>query len=149
MMLFAGGVAFAAGTEDYSALLRELVKVSGREEAYGEAIKQTIAFMKLQHSDADAAVWASLEAEFANEKSFNTLIDMLLPVYQKYFTAEDIKELIKFYKSPVGKKYTANAPKLSADSAAVGYEWGAIINDKLKEKLKAAEAKKAKSSGAK
>lgn len=41
-------------------------------------------------------------------------------VYDKHFTAEEIKGLLQFYGSPLGQKYAAEMPTVSAESATVG-----------------------------
>ena len=42
--------------------------------------------------------------------------DISYQLYDKYFTEQELKDLIDFYKSPTGKKATAIVPKLFAES---------------------------------
>src|SRR4051812_7850401 len=42
--------------------------------------------------------------EFFGEMSVNSLINMIIPIYDKHFTEEDINGLVAFYESPLGKK---------------------------------------------
>lgn len=41
-------------------------------------------------------------------------------VYLKYFTVNDIKELIKFYQTPVGQKFVKNQSQIMLESAEIG-----------------------------
>jgi hypothetical protein len=44
----------------------------------------------------------------------------LTPIYAKYFTEEDIRSLIDFYKTPLGRKTITTMPAVLADAMAVG-----------------------------
>ena len=43
------------------------------------------------------------------------------------YTKEDIKAMIAFYDSPVGKKITAKSGEVAKASMAAGQEWGATL----------------------
>ena len=45
----------------------------------------------------------------------DAIIENIVPVYAKHFTVEELKELIAFYKSPVGAKNLALTPVLMTD----------------------------------
>lgn len=57
-------------------------------------------FMDL-YSVIDPSVISLLESLFKDEASLNSIF---MKVYYKYYTVEEIRGLIKFYKSGVGKK---------------------------------------------
>ncbi len=40
------------------------------------------------------------------------IIERLIPLYSKYYTSEEIQDLINFYTSPTGKKHLEETPKL-------------------------------------
>jgi hypothetical protein len=45
----------------------------------------------------------------------NLINEHMLNIYDKYFTHEEIKSLIKFYKTPAGKKMIATMPDIQKD----------------------------------
>jgi len=45
-------------------------------------------------------------------------------VYMETYTKEDIKAMLAFYESPVGKKITAKSSELAEKSQAAMQEWG-------------------------
>jgi len=51
----------------------------------------------------------------------------LVPVYAKYFTQDDIRGMLAFYESPVGKKMIQTMPAVVQDSMAVGQRWGQTV----------------------
>ena len=54
-------------------------------------------------------------------------IKMIMPVYDKYLTLEDVKGLLQFYESPVGKHFVQVMPKMTAEYNEVGARWGQEI----------------------
>ncbi|MCI5072522.1 DUF2059 domain-containing protein [bacterium] len=67
--------------------------------------------------------------------SNNKFTEMLVPVYAKHFTDKDIDGLIKFYKTPLGKKLLEKQPLIMQDSLIVGQQWGQEINTLLEKEL--------------
>jgi hypothetical protein len=49
---------------------------------------------------------------------------MTLDLYEKYFTADEIKGLIQFYSSPIGQKAIQVLPTLTQESVSRGMEMG-------------------------
>lgn len=123
------------GTE-YETTLKTMFEVSGSEQTYQAAIKQIFKTYKQQYSNIDNETWNDLEKEFS-KASLDDLTTMLVPVYKKYLTQEDLKELIKFYQTPVGKKFAKNTPFIMEESMQVGQQWGMQVGQDFKEKLSA------------
>ncbi len=68
----------------------------------------------------------------ANKEAFSKDFDATLPslyekmakVYMETYTHEDIKAMLKFYETPVGKKMAEKAGELYKKNMAAGQEWG-------------------------
>lgn len=58
------------------------------------------------------------------------LLDMLVPIYAKHFTHEDIQGLIKFYQSPLGSKLVQKQKLVLPESMKVGEIWGQQVAQK-------------------
>ncbi len=54
------------------------------------------------------------------QKRFNPddVTGQLVAIYDRHFTEDDIKALLQFYGSPLGQKYAAEMPKISAETQA-------------------------------
>jgi len=65
--------------------------------------------------------------KFKSKIDSNQLIALIIPIYDKYYTHAEIKSLIEFYESPVGKKVATSMPKVLAESQAAGGQWGQQI----------------------
>lgn len=82
----------------------------------------------------------SLKAISESTEAPGGLVDLYVPIYYKYYSDEEIKQLIAFYSGPVGKKATAVAPILLQDARPIGQVWGArlapMVLKRLQERLK-------------
>lgn len=72
------------------------------------------------------SVPAEKQAEFKKEvtESLKGLTDKIADIYMEEFTPEDVKTMIKYYESPVGKKAASKAGVLAEKGQAAGMEWG-------------------------
>lgn len=68
------------------------------------------------------------------------LLDQLVPVYDKYFTHSEIRELLKFYQTPLGKKTLGVMPKVMTEAFQARARWiqsmGPDINRRVGAALK-------------
>jgi uncharacterized protein len=53
-----------------------------------------------------------------------SLYDKLADIYMKEYTHDEIREMIKFYETPVGKKITAKSGTIAEQAAKAGETWG-------------------------
>jgi uncharacterized protein len=120
--------------KEYSKTLTRMFEVSGTEETFQSVIKQMFGMFKEHYPEAGSDVWDDLEKEFS-KTSLNDLTEMLVPVYSKYMTISDLQELIKFYESPVGKKFAKNTPLITQESMEIGQQWGLKIGQDFEEKM--------------
>ena len=61
--------------------------------------------------------------EFRKELSADELVKLIIPLYDKHLTHPEIKELIKFYETEVGKKLISVMPAITAESMQAGQQW--------------------------
>jgi hypothetical protein len=102
------------------AAIRKLIEVTGAAQM-GQQMADTL---MTQLAPAFPSVPAELWKEFAQMLDPDEMTDLILPLYDKHFTLEEIQALAAFYESPAGKKFIATMPALMQDSMAVGNEWG-------------------------
>ena len=67
----------------------------------------------------------SKKEKFSKEfdASIPSLLDKMATIYMEIYTPEDIKTMIVFYETPVGKKMSEKAPELGQKSMQAGQEW--------------------------
>jgi hypothetical protein len=54
-------------------------------------------------------------------------IDLTVPIYDKHFSAEEIRGLIQFYESPLGKKMVSESPAIVDETGAAGRAWASQV----------------------
>lgn len=62
--------------------------------------------------------------KFHAKISSGQLVDLVVPIYDKYYSDDEIKQLIAIYSSPIGKKLALLTPKVLAEAHAAGEQWG-------------------------
>ncbi len=128
------GLSFGQTDDEFKAKLKNMFEVSGSEEAYKTVIKQMITMYKQQFSSVPEETWNGLEKEFL-KTSIDDLVDMLVPVYSRHLTLDDLQKIIEFYQTPTGKKYAEKTPLIMQESMQVGQQWGMKIGQEFQEKL--------------
>lgn len=59
------------------------------------------------------------------------VVEKVVPLYHRQFSHGEVKELLKFYQSDVGKKAAALTPGLSRAGLDASIEWGQTMTPKL------------------
>lgn len=62
--------------------------------------------------------------KFHSKLDVQQIVDMGIPAYKKYYSDEEIKQLIAFYQTPLGQKMLDVTPKLVGELQAAGQNWG-------------------------
>lgn len=62
--------------------------------------------------------------KFHSKVNAEQIVDMVIPVYAQNLSDEDIKGLIQFYKTPLGRKWVSLQPKIQAGIAPAARAWG-------------------------
>jgi len=110
----------AAASQASEKQVRELMQVFGVNRMFTQMNSQMAGMMSQQLPCVPASYWNG----FLDDKSVKELTDKMVPVYQRHFTADDIEGLLKFYRSPLGKKVVAEMPATMAEGMQVGQQWG-------------------------
>lgn len=82
--------------------------------------------MKSAKEQVMASIPQDKQAVFSKEfdATLPSLYDKMAKVYMEIYTHQDIKDMLKFYDSPVGKKMAERSGDLMTKSMAAGQEWG-------------------------
>jgi uncharacterized protein len=69
------------------------------------------------------------------EENAGLLKEMFVPLYHKYFTGAEVKEMIRFYATPLGQKTIRIMPALLQDSFSLGQLWAQRLQPQLRERV--------------
>lgn len=66
------------------------------------------------------------------------LVDLVVPIYHKHLTHQEIRELIGFYQTPLGRKTIEVLPRVVNESMATGQQWGQALAPEIERRIGAA-----------
>ena len=90
-----------AMSEEKIALIVEFIKVSGMRQSMEATIERIV-------TQAPVEKQAELRILF----NISGIVQQLIPVYDKYYSSEELREIIVFYKTPAGQKMIQVTPQI-------------------------------------
>jgi hypothetical protein len=116
VLLFVGAVCQAQQSPEFKKETIEFIKLTGSAAAFDDAIAQISAMMV---SDANKEAYLK-EAN----ATLDGLYDKLADLYMTEFTQEEVKELVAFYNTDLGKKLSEKQLSLTQKAMMLGQSWG-------------------------
>lgn len=98
----------------------KLLDMIGTKALIKQSLDAMIPVLKQMAPNTPDEYWT----RFVMNINYDEVYDMYIPIYAKYYTHEDIKGLIEFYNTPLGRKMAAVTPKVAKESMEAGMEWG-------------------------
>lgn len=137
-MLFAAttSVSAQASNSEYKATLEKMLDVSGAMASAKAMVPQMITMLKQQSPTVSASFWDGFQKKWEG-KFGSRLAELYTPIYQKYLTLDDLKKIVAFYESPVGKKLGTSTPAMMAEGMQMGQQLGMEIATELQQELQA------------
>jgi hypothetical protein len=117
--------------------IRKLLELTGSAKLQKQMMGTMLKSFRQAMPDVNDEFWS----EFEKQIDFNELTAMMIPIYQKHFTNEDILKIIQFYESPAGQKFVQELPAIAQESMLAGQEWGQALGLKVQKQLEEKEKK--------
>jgi hypothetical protein len=73
---------------------------------------------------------------FRENLDFSSLIDAFVPIYAKYYTHDEVMQLIAFYRTPLGRKTIELTPAITEESLTISMEWALRVSQQLIDAMK-------------
>ena len=129
--------AAAQGTDSaYKQALQEMLTASGAVESVKAMIPQLIAMTKPTQPGIPDSYWTALEKELQTE-FIDRMVELYVPIYQKYLTLDDLREINRFYQTPVGSKLAQATPAMTVEGAQMGQKLGMEMAQEIVRKAQA------------
>ena len=71
------------------------------------------------------------------EENIPSFMQASVEIYDRYFSAEEIKGMLAFYQTPLGRKSVEVMPALMSDSMQMGAAWGQSLAPKIGPRVRA------------
>jgi hypothetical protein len=120
--------------------IEKLLRLTGGEKMVKQRMSQIISAFKEKLPELPPDFWN----KFERKADFHGLIEKLIPIYDKYYSIEDLKAVNAFYETPVGQKVLLTLPQVMQESMQIGMEWGEKLGKQVAEEAEQEKAKKAK-----
>jgi len=133
VLLFFSGVTHANnknGDDAFTKDIKHLFQINGSSASFEQSVKTMIIHFKSQESNIPSEYWQKAEKEFLNT-SIDDLMEMIVPVYKKNLSHEDVRAMIAFFESEAGKRIAKKIPEITNESMQAGMIWGQTIGKKI------------------
>jgi len=118
--------------------IKALVTKLGLATAADNTVDQLINVLKPQMPRASDAFWKEFRSEVRSEE----FVEILITTYDKHFTHDEIKELLRFFEtSAVGKKFAHELPIISSEIAQGSSRWAIKLVVQARKKFEAQQDK--------
>ena len=112
--------------------IRRLLKLTGAAAMAKQVMGQMLKNLRPAFPKVPEAFWV----KFSKKANTTDLVNQLVPIYDKHLSMADVRGLVKFYQSPVGRKYVRVQPFIVQDSMKVGRTWGLKLANQVVSELK-------------
>ena len=112
------------------ARIHELMDVTGTTSLGEQFLKTATAQLRASIAGSrplDAHAQQLLELfldHFQKHFDPHALTEIIVPIYDKYFSEEDLKGLLEFYRSPLGQRTLKALPEITREAQAAGFALG-------------------------
>ena len=102
-------------------------------------VGQMVEVLKQGDSEVPAQAYDIVRDEVNTlmQEEIGSFVAYVLPIYHKYFTLDEIREMVAFYESAVGRKLVQVMPVMMQESMAASQQWKQGLEAKLLKRLQA------------
>ena len=122
-------------------IAKQIVELKGAKELYQPMVRGVVQRVKNQFMQTNFMYAKDLNEIAANlERDYtprlNELVDASARIYASYFTEAELKDILTFYQSPVGRKLIVDEPKALEASMANAGDWGDKLSENVLNKMR-------------
>jgi len=123
-------------------IAKELIELKGATRAFDALVPGVIEYHKnnlLQINPNLSRDLNQVAQQLTNELGprRTEMQQVLARVYAQYFTEQELKEALAFYKTPLGKKLITEEPKALEESMKAADDWSRKFAEEVVEKIRA------------
>jgi hypothetical protein len=129
---------------DIQALMQETGMLANMNRTVELMLPQVIGNLRKINANIPQTAWDDFTRLGTEEfkKSLTELVEPIIAIFDKNFTDDEVKQLIVFYKTPIGQKVVTQMPVVMQQSAQLGQTWGAQVGARVAERIRAAAKQK-------
>ena len=120
--------------------IRRLLELTGAHNLMQQMIEQIMSSLKTsvpgEKPETRDKIINIYEEELKKSFRVERLNELIIPIYDKYFTSEELTSLVAFYESPLGKKVVSVLPQIFEESSTAGEKLGLEVQERAMERIK-------------
>ncbi|MGC1550581.1 MAG: DUF2059 domain-containing protein [Rhodanobacter sp.] len=100
--------------------VKQLMAVFSVDKVFSQMNTQMASVMSQQVPCVPTSYWQN----YIDADGVKALMERMVPIYQRHFTADDVEGLLKFYRSPLGQKVITQMPQVMSEATLANQQWG-------------------------
>ena len=113
--------------------IQKTLRLVGMEKLMDQMKTQMFTMFRESMTQVPEEYWKRLETKL----DMAELMQLIIPLYDKYYTIEDLKALNAFYESAVGQKVLSTLPQITQESMKIGQAWGEEVAKRVEREVQA------------
>ena len=105
--------------------IEKMLRITGTEKLMEQMKTQLMTSFRSSRTGVPEEFWT----EFEKKLDMRRLLEEIIPLYDKYYTLEELRAVNDFYESTVGKKVLSTLPQIMQESMKIGQEWGRRVGE--------------------
>ena len=120
--------------------IRRLLELTGTHRLVHQMIDELMASLKSsvpgEQPEVRNKIISIYEEEIKKSFTVEKMNEFIIPIYDKYFTDDELTALVEFYESPLGKKVVSVLPQIFSESSSAGEKLGLELQERASERIK-------------
>jgi uncharacterized protein len=121
----------AAVSPEKQVLIEKMFALTGAKSLMEKQLALIIQLSKKSNPEIPDEFWR----RFAQKMNMEDLGKQIYPIYDKYFTVEDLNAFIVFYETPAGQKMAKTLPQMMQEMTTTCSQWGAKVGKEVEAEL--------------
>lgn len=117
------------------ALIRQVIAATRAADQAVLALETALPAQRASNPRIPAVFWDRF-AERARTRRAE-FVELLVPIYDQRFSSAELRDLLAFYRSPLGLRLLDVQPDLTRDAMLAGQKWGMRIGAEIGQELAA------------
>ncbi len=100
--------------------IRMLIALQHQKKAMLNILPMIVKLVSEAHPEVPKKFWETARQDL----DLDGLVELLVPVYAKHFSHDEVRGLIAFYQSPLGQRFSSENIAMMDDTTKAGQYWG-------------------------
>ncbi len=130
-----------AGETEKDEDIRKLLEMTGTldvgQQMTDTFMRQMVQTLTQARPDIPAGVYEVMREEVNSiiAENLDGFVEMIVPVYSRHFSEQEIKGLLAFYRTELGQKAIRVMPELVRESMVIGELWGRNLAPEIRRRV--------------